>query len=159
MQAGFLFPFQNKCDQNAGTWWCRLFLAHLTTLFRLVKEIHFSQKLFARLVWDILEPPSVVFSVCQNFHQNLVFCWHVYDRCTNCKFINWYPDVTIWMLVQCTAFLIEKNLNYYHIGGYLRECWNKCFWRAKCFGKGTSSVYAVAEIKQEISFSSSVLNK
>ena len=31
----------------------------------------------------ILNPPSVVFSVCQNLYQKLVFCWHVYDRCTN----------------------------------------------------------------------------
>ena len=44
---------------------------------------------------DILEPPSVVFSVCKNFYQKLVFCWHVYDRCTNCKFINWYANDTI----------------------------------------------------------------
>ena len=43
----------------------------------------------------ILEPPSVVFSTCHNLYQKLVFCWHVYDRCTNCKFINWYADVTI----------------------------------------------------------------
>ena len=54
----------------------------------------------------ILEPPSVVFSVCQNLYQKLVFCWHVYDRCTSCKFINWYADLTIWMLEQCTAFWI-----------------------------------------------------
>ena len=26
----------------------------------------------------ILEPPSVVFSVCQNCYQKLVFCWHVF---------------------------------------------------------------------------------
>ena len=44
---------------------------------------------------EILELPSAVFSVCQNLYQKLVFCWHVYDRCTNCKFLNWYPDVTI----------------------------------------------------------------
>ena len=44
-----------------------------------------------------------------------------FDRCTNCKFINWYPDMTLWILVQCTVFLTEKNLNYYHIGRH--------FWR------------------------------
>ena len=26
----------------------------------------------------ILEPPSEVFSVCQNCYQMLVFCWHVF---------------------------------------------------------------------------------
>ena len=81
--------------------------------------------------------------------KKLVFCWHVFDRCTNSKFINWYPDMTIWILVQCTVFLTEKNLNYYHIGGHFREYQNKCFWRTKCFGKGTSSVYGVVDIKQE----------
>ena len=68
-----------------------------------------------------------------------------FDRCTNFKFINWYPDMTIWILVQCTVFLTEKNFKYYHTGGYR----NKCFWRTKCFGKGTSSVYSTADIKQE----------
>ena len=33
--------------------------------------------------------------------------------------------------------------------GIFREYQNKCFWRTKCFEKGTSSVYAIAEIKQE----------
>ena len=74
----------------------------------------------------ILELPSAVFSICQNLYQKLVFCWHVYDTCTNYKFINWYPDVTTGMLVKCTTF----------------------FWRIKCFGKGTSTVYAVVEIKR-----------
>ena len=31
--------------------------------------------------------------------------------------------------------------------GIFREYRNKCFWRPKCFGKGTTSVYAVTEIK------------
>ena len=53
------------------------------------------QKSFARLVWGVIEPPSVVFSVCHNLYQKLVFCWHVYDRCTIYRFINWYPNVTI----------------------------------------------------------------
>ena len=26
----------------------------------------------------ILEPPSAVFSVCQNCYEMLVFCWHVF---------------------------------------------------------------------------------
>ena len=33
--------------------------------------------------------------------------------------------------------------------GIFREYWNKCFWRPKCFGKGTSSVYGIADIKRE----------
>ena len=118
MQVCFLYPFQNKCDQNAGTWCSRLLFAHLTTLFWVVTKFRTSDNISLASPRCILEPPSVVFSVCKNLYQNLVFCWNVYDRCTNCKFINWYPDMTIWILVQCTVFLIEKNLNYYHIGGY-----------------------------------------
>ena len=106
MPACFLFPFQNKCDQNVGMWWCRLFLVHLTTLFRMVTKFHNSDIVSLASPRGILELPSTVFSVCQNLYQKLVLCWHVYDRCTNCKFINWYPDMTIWMLVQCTAFWI-----------------------------------------------------
>ena len=30
-----------------------------------------------------------------------------------------------------------------------REYQNKCFWRTKCFGKGTSSVYGIVDIKWE----------
>ena len=33
--------------------------------------------------------------------------------------------------------------------GIFREYLNKCFWRPKCFGKGTTSDYAIADIKRE----------
>ena len=33
--------------------------------------------------------------------------------------------------------------------GIFREYQNKCFWRTKCFGSGTSSVYGVADIRRE----------
>ena len=70
-----------------------LTLAHFTTVKGWLKKFRISE-IFARLVWGVIEPPSVVFSVCHNLYQKLVFCWHVYDRCTICRFINWYPDVT-----------------------------------------------------------------
>ena len=108
MQACFLLPFQNRCDQNVGTWWCRLLLAHLTTLFMVVKK-SVLQILSAGLVWDVIELPSVVFSVCHNLYQTLVFCWHVYDRCSNNKFINWYPDMTIWILVQSMYSIFDRK--------------------------------------------------
>ena len=65
--------------------------------------------------------------------------------------------------VQC--FWLKRILNIIIQTGIFREYWNKCFWRPKaqadifreyqnkcfwrpkCFGKGTTSVYAVAEIK------------
>ena len=40
-----------------------------------------------------------------------------FDRCTNCQFINWYPDVTIWILVQCTVFLGGLSLHLNHLIG------------------------------------------
>ena len=126
MWACFLFPFQNKCNQNAGTWWCRLLLVHLTTLFRMVTKFRNTDIASLASPRGILELCSAVFSICQNLYHKLVFCWHVYDTGTNYKFINWYPDMTIGMLVKCA----------------------ECFWRTKCFGKGTSTVYAVLEIKR-----------
>ena len=77
------------------------------------------------------------------------------------------------MLVQCTVFLIEKNLNCYHIGRHfksteisasaklnaLEEVPVQFMPLQKLSGKMLVSVYAVAEIKQEIPFSSLVLHK
>ena len=129
MWACFLFSFQNKCDQNTGTWGCRflnnsitvqLSLTYLTTLFRVVKEIAYLRNHLLGWFGDILEPPSAVFSVCRKLYQKLVFFWKVYDSRWNWKFINGYPDMTIWILVQCTAFLIEKNMNY-HKGGHFLD--------------------------------------
>ena len=125
MWACFLFLFQNKCDQNVGTWWCRLFLFTWPPFLGWLQN-SIIQILFPWLVQrGLLELHSAVFSICQNLYQKLVFCWHVYDTCKNYKFINWYSDMTIGMLVKCT----------------------ECFWRTKCFGKGTSTVYAILEIK------------
>ena len=72
-----------------------------------------------------------------------------FDRCTNCKFINWYPDVTIWILVQCTVFWLKRIWNIIIQAGIFREYQNKCFWRPKWFGKGTTSVYGIVDIKRE----------
>ena len=72
-----------------------------------------------------------------------------FDRCTNCKFINWYPDMTIWILVQYTVFWLKGIWNIIIQVGIFREYQNKCFWRPKCFGKGTTSVYGIADIKRE----------
>ena len=48
--------------------------------------------------------------------------------------------------VQC--FWLKRILNIIIQAGIFREYQNKCFWRPKCFGRGTTSVYAVVEIKQ-----------
>ena len=49
--------------------------------------------------------------------------------------------------VQC--FWLKRILNIIIQAGIFREYRNKCFWRPKCFGKGTSSVYGIADIKRE----------
>ena len=49
--------------------------------------------------------------------------------------------------VQC--FSLKRILNIIIQVGIFREYQNKCFWRPKCFGKGTTSDYAIADIKRE----------
>ena len=98
----------------------------------------------------ILEPPSAVFSVCQNRYQMLVFCWHVFWQIH--KFQIHKLVIQTWSFeykynVQC--FWLKRILNIIIQAGIFREYRNKCFWRPKCFGKGTSSVYGVADIKRE----------
>ena len=45
MRACFLFPFQNEYDQYVGA--ClRLFLAHFTTLFRMVTKVPYYRYCF-----------------------------------------------------------------------------------------------------------------
>ena len=78
MWACFLFPFENKYDQNAGTWWSRLLLAHLTTFWRWLQKFCNTDIVSLASPRGILELPSAVFSVCQNCYQKLVFCWHVF---------------------------------------------------------------------------------
>ena len=43
-----------------------------------VKQIFFPWLVQAREIKVVPEPPSAVFSVCQNCYQKLVFCWHVF---------------------------------------------------------------------------------
>ena len=112
----------------------------------------------------ILEPPSAVFSVCQNYYQMLVFCWHVFWQMHKFqihKLVSRHDHLNISTMY---SVIIQE--------GIFREYRNKCFWRTKCFGGGTSSVYgiadirwerrssdyAVSEIKREMPFSPSVLH-
>ena len=48
-----------------------------------VKQIFFPWLVQAREIKVVPEPPSPVFSVCQNCYQKLVFCWHVFLTDTN----------------------------------------------------------------------------
>ena len=89
----------------------------------------------------ILEPPSAVFSVCQNHYQMLVFCWHVFWQ---------MHKLQIHKLVsRCDHLNISTMYSVIIQAGIFREYQNKCFWRTKCFGSGTSSVYGIVDIRQE----------
>ena len=77
----FLFLFQNEYE-------CRYMLKSIVFgsfyhpsgwLQKIsVKQILFPWLVQAREIKVIPEPPSAVFSVCQNCYQKLVFCWHVF---------------------------------------------------------------------------------
>ena len=135
-----------RMNVNAGTCWSRLFLAHFTTLFqdgykkfRKTDIVSMaspgkekSKSYLNRLLQSFLYARTVTKSWCP--------VGMFFDIYTNFKFINWYPDVTIWILVQCTVFLTEKNFKYYHTDGHFREYQNKCFWRPECFGKAQPQI-------------------
>ena len=58
----------------------------------------------------ILEPPSAVFSVCQNHYQMLVFCWHVFQihklvsRCDHLNISTMY-SVFDWKEFQILSYM------------------------------------------------------
>ena len=55
------------------------------------------------------------------------------------------------IIIQAGIFRDYRNKCFWRPkaqAGIFREYQNKCFWRPKCFGKGTTSVYAIAEIKR-----------
>ena len=90
----------------------------------------------------ILEPPSAVFSLCQNCYQMLVFCWHVFWQMHKFqihKLVSRHDHLNISTMY---SVIIQA--------GIFREYWNKCFWRTKCFGSGTSSVYGIVDIRREV---------
>ena len=83
MRALFSFPI-SECISMRVHAEVDCFLAHFTTLVRMVtkyisiKQIFFPWLDLAREIKVVPEPPSAVFSVCQNYYQKLVFCWHVF---------------------------------------------------------------------------------
>ena len=153
-----------RMNANAGTCWSRLFLAHFTTLFRMVTKISIKQILFpwlvqAREIKVVPELPSAVFSVCQNCYQKLVSCWHVFWQIHKFqihKLVSRTWPFEYKYNVQC--FWLKRILNIIIKAGIFREYRNKCFWRPECFGKGTTSDYTVADIRREIPFFPSVLH-
>ena len=89
----------------------------------------------------ILELPSAVFSVCQNCYQMLVFCWHVFWQMHKFQIHK--------LVSRCDHLNISTMYSVIIQAGIFREYLNKYFWRTKCFGSGTSSVYGIADIRRE----------
>ena len=143
MWACFLFPFQNEYDQNAGTCLRRLFLAHFTTLFRMVTKVPL-QILFPWLVqgWYLSCLPQYFL-----YATTVTKCWcsvgMFFDRCTNFKFTKWYPDVTIWILVHVQCFLLKRFWNIIIQAGIFRKYRNKCFWRTTALEKAPAQFIAL----------------
>ena len=56
-------------------------------------------------------------------------CWcsvgMFFDRCTNFKFTNWYPDMTILILVHVQCFLLKRFWDIIIQAGIFRE-YRKC---------------------------------
>ena len=139
MRACFLFPFQNEYD---GYMLKQIVFGSFYHLFQDgYKKFRNTDIVSLASTRGILEPPSAVFSVYQNHYQMLVFCWHVF-----------------WQMHKFQIHKLVSRCDYLNIStmysviiqvGIFREYRNKCFWRTKCFGSGTSSVYGVADIRQE----------
>ena len=92
-----------------------------------VKQIFFPWLVQAREIKVVPEPPSAVFSVCQNCYQKLVFCWHVFLTDTKISNSNWYLDVTIEYKYNVQCFCLKRILNIIIQAGIFREYQNKCF--------------------------------
>ena len=72
-------------------------------------------------------------------------------KCTNASW--WLRDLlpfqlSKWRLTR-SVFDSKRILNIIIQAGIFTAYWNKCFWIPECFGKATTSDYAVADIKQE----------
>ena len=154
-----------RMNANAGTCWSWLFLAHFTTLFRMVTKISVKQILFPWLIQarEIKVVPELPF--CSLFCMTellpkvgvLLACF-----LTDTQISNSSIGIQTWPFeykynVQC--FWLKRILNIIIQEGIFREYRNKCFWRPECFGKGTTSDYAIADIKREGSSSDYVVSE
>ena len=139
MRACFLFPFQNEYDRYMlkqivfGSFYHPFQDGYKSSVIQILFSLASTR--------GILELPSAVFSVCQNLYQMSVFCWHVFWQ---------MHKFQIHKLVSRRDHLnISTMYSVIIQAGIFREYWNKCFWRTKCFGSGTSSVYGIADIRRE----------
>ena len=98
----------------------------------------------------ILELPSVVFSVCQNRYQKLVFCWEVFWQMQKLQIyvlVSRCDHLNISIMYSIFDWKEFELLSYRW--AFLKSTKITASCRTKCFGKDTSSVYGIADIKQK----------
>ena len=101
MRACFLFQFQNEYD---GYMLKQIVFGSFYHPFQDGYKSSVIQILFPWLVQgEYLNRLLQYFLYAKTVTKSLCSVGMFFDRCTNFKFINWYPDVTIWILVQCTV--------------------------------------------------------
>ena len=143
MRACFLFPFQNKYNQNVGTWWSRLFWLIWPPFSGWLQKFCNTDIVSLASARGKLEPPSAVFSVCQNHYQKLVFCWHVFWQMHKLqihKLVSWHDHLNISTMY---SVLTEKNLKYYNTGAFLESTEISASEELNALEKAPASVYGM----------------
>ena len=106
MWACFLFPFQNEYD---GYMLKQIVFGLFYHPFQDGYKSSVIQILFSWLVQGEYLNHLLQYFL---YAKTITKCWcsvgMFFDRCTNFKFINWYPDMTIWILVQCIVLSYRR---------------------------------------------------
>ena len=144
-----------RMNMNAGTCWSWLFLAHFTTLFRMVTKNFRKTDIVSMASPGKRNQGRTWTAFCSLFCMpELLPKVGVLLACflTDTQISNSWIGIKTWPFeykynVQC--FWLKRILNIIIQAGIFREYRNKCFWRPKCFGKGTTSDYAIVDIKRE----------
>ena len=135
-----------QMNMNAGTCWSWLFLAHFTTLFRMVTKYFCKTDILSMASLGKRNQGRTWTAFCSLFCMPellpkvgvLLACF--FDRYKNFKFINWYLDGTIEYKYNVQCFCLKRTLNIIIQADIFREYRNKCFWRPKCFGKAIPQI-------------------
>ena len=149
----FLFPFQNeyKCGYMLKSIVFGSFYHPFQDGYKNFRKTDIVSVASPGQDTSYLKPPSAVFfcnarTVTKSWCSVGMFFWQIHkfqihklvSRCDHLNISTMY-----------SVFDWKEFLNIIIQAGIFREYRNKCFWRPKCFGKGTTSDYAVADIKRE----------
>ena len=139
MWACSLFPFQNEYD---GYMLKQIVFGSFYHPFQDGYKSSVIQILFPWLVQrEYLNHLLQYFLYAKTITKCWVFCWHVFWQMHKFQIHK--------LVSRCDHLNISTMYSVIIQVGIFREYRNKCFWRTKCFGSGTNSVYGVADIRQE----------